>query len=87
MRRVLKFIDGKKDRWIEDAKQKEFNKSQSIALKEHKKRELELLKKTPQYRLQQIEKSIKQWESKKRRAENSLKRLYRRKKFWEKKLL
>jgi len=45
----------------------------------------EAYKKTPECKLEQIQSSIKNWESKKKRAENVLKKLNRRKKIWEKK--
>ncbi len=51
-----------------------------------KRLEREAYKKTPNYMLEQIQKAMKNWESKRRRAENAIKRLSRRQKIWEKKV-
>lgn len=85
MRRVFRYADGKMSKWIADATVQSEKREQTIIRQEHRQKVFEEFKKTPEYRLEQINLSINKWESKKRRAENMLKKLNRRRKIWEKK--
>jgi len=86
MKRILKIANNKKDEWISNAEIQVDKKHGVIMRQEQKQREFEQYKKTPQFKLENISKSIKRWESKKKRAENVLRKLNRRKKIWEKKV-
>jgi hypothetical protein len=81
LKRIINYCE-KKNWWREEEKRltEQSQKTQEKQLGQ------EAYKKTSQYKVEQIQKSIKKWESKKKRAENALKRLDRRKKIWEKKL-
>jgi hypothetical protein len=81
LKRIINYCE-KKNWWREE--EKRLIEQSKMTLQ--KQTEREAFKKTPQYKVEQIQKSIKVWESKKKRAENALKRLNRRKKIWEKKL-
>jgi hypothetical protein len=80
MRRVLKFVERNMDAWLLVANKKYERKTLSMERREHKMKELEIFKKTPQYKLQVVEKRIRQWQAKKKRAETYLKKLERKRK-------
>ena len=84
MRRILKYINGKGEVWISKANLKAEQRIQTVEKQELKAKALVEFKKTPDYKLQVIDKRIKQWETKKKRAESYLKKLLRNKKYWEK---
>ena len=84
MKKVLKFVNHNKDRWISTAKAKEEQKNETYWKQKDKEEKFKEFKKTPEYKLQIIRQRIKQWESKKKRAESYLKKLYRKKKYYEK---
>jgi hypothetical protein len=84
MRRILKYINEKGEVWISKANLKAEQRIQTVEKQELKAKALVEFKKTPDYKLQVIDKRIKQWETKKKRAESYLKKLLRNKKYWEK---
>jgi hypothetical protein len=85
MKRIYKYMMPRLEGWKAMANKKTEMHINSIRKKEDKKRELEEFRKTPKFRLQQIERRISAWESKRKRAENAIKKLTRRKRLWERK--
>jgi valyl-tRNA synthetase len=86
MKRVMRYSSGHCDSWIASEGKKTERMMQTIERHEKKAEELKYFKKTPEYKLQRTVAKIKQWESKKKRAESYLKKLYRRKRLYEKTL-
>ena len=76
--RIIQYCENKN--WWREEEQRLQEKHQQSEERKIKKEEY---KKTPSYKLEQIQKAIKRWESKKKRAENTLKRLYRRERNWK----
>jgi hypothetical protein len=81
LKRIIDYCERKN--WWKEEFQKAIVESQETRNRQTKQ---ETYKKTPEYKLGQIQKAIKKWESKRRRAENAIKRLSRRQKIWEKKV-
>lgn len=86
MARIYKYLMPRLEGWKAMANKKSESHFVSVRKKEEKKQELEKAKKTPNFKLQQIERRISLWESKRNRAENALKKLERRRKLWLRKL-
>jgi hypothetical protein len=79
MARIYKYAMPKLDVWRAMAKKKNEMHFDSIRKREENKKEFESLKNTNEFKLQQLDKRIRKWESKRKRAENALKRLNKRK--------
>lgn len=86
MARIYKYMMPKLEGWRVMANKKSESHFVSVRKKENKAKELEHFRKTPKFKLHQIERRIKLWESKRKRAEKALKKLERRKMLWERKL-
>ena len=79
--RIVRYCE--KNNWWKDEFENLEKKKLETIVKQSKKEDY---KQTPQYKLDTILSSIRRWESKKRRADTTLKRLNRRKTIWEKKV-
>ncbi len=86
MKRVTNVILNNIDAWRQASTKKQQIKSQTEARKVEKIKELKELRKSPQHKLLAIQKRIKAWESKKKKAETRLKKLKRREKIYLKKV-
>jgi hypothetical protein len=82
LERIIKYCD-KKNWWIDEMGMIEKRKNKIL----EEETERKSYEKTPEYKLELINDSIKKWESKRKRAENALKKLNRRKKIWKKKVI
>jgi len=81
LKRIIDYCE-KKDWWKDEMLKTEEQSRQTS----ERDLERESHKKTPEYRLEQIQTAMKRWKSRKNRAENALKKLERRRKIWEKKV-
>jgi len=81
LKRVIDYCE--KNDWWKDEMLKTEEQSRQTS---ERNLEREAHKKTPEYRLEQIQTAMKKWECKKNRAENALKKLERRRKIWKKKV-
>lgn len=86
MARIYKYLMPRLEGWKAMANKKSESHFVSVRKKEEKKQELEKAKKTPNFKLQQIERRISLWESKRNRAENAIKKLERKRNLWLRKL-
>lgn len=87
MRKIEKYALKHLDDWRSKVSEKNKLEHQRYENKIEKEKAKEEYNKTPQFRLEQIQKNIKRWESKLKRAEKALKRLNRRKIIWQRKVL
>lgn len=85
MARIYKYMMPRLEGWKAMANKKADSHSASVQRKHEKKKEQEEYRKSPKAKLEQIDRNMARWESKRKRAENALKKLKRRKKLWERK--
>jgi hypothetical protein len=83
MERLYRYFNSHWSQW-QETMQKDIERNKVRLEKQSAKiNQIMAYKGSPQYKLDLIEKNIKNWESKMRRAQNALKKLNRRKKLWE----
>jgi hypothetical protein len=86
MRKICDYINKNVDQWRIERKERSERECTRFERRLKWERQLEREKKTPEYKLERVRKSIKIWEGKRRRAENRLKKLQKREKIYMKQL-
>jgi hypothetical protein len=78
MAKVLKVIEKNFNAWREMANRKANRRIESLQKKEERKKTMQEVKGTKDFRLQKLQERIKKWESKRKRAESALKKLHKK---------
>lgn len=82
MKRVLRYINSHISQWKERVKVKEKKSRTIFSRQRERKEQIVAYRKTPEYKLKLVQKTIKRWETKMKRAQNAIKKLHKREKYY-----